>query len=494
MGGSATALLLAKFGYKTVMIEKGEHPRFALGESSTPVMSKKIRQMGKAYDIPEFVELSSYDRIMSSEHPFLCGPKELFHYFLHEPGQTEVRQNGEIPEIIVQTPDIDVQFLRSELDMRVMEYAKKYGADYLDHTEVKDIDFRDDGVTLLLQHEDSEPYEMEAEFVVDASGFRSFLANKFDLRLPEEELDTPLMSRCIFTHMKDVGSLEDAVGDDPEFVNRTKVPRSRATQHHCFDGGWYWFIPFDNNVTSVGLSLDMHKYPMNDLSGEEEFWQITNQFPIVKKMLEGRETLLPYIKTNRLQFRVREAVGDRWALLPAAAIGGDAWFSTGLGITMIAADRLARALHNKMFPNNEFKREHLVPYEEALFKEWWYVTRMIDGIYKSFRHFDVFKSYCFFCFMGAESYVHSKGIWRPDDPDALLLNVGDTEFTKRFEEIYERVKEYSERDHVTEEEAEGLRLYLQNEMKPFNYRDYGNPEYHGIHYRLVKDSPFFDGD
>ena len=494
MGGSATALLLAKLGYKAVMIERGDHPRFALGESSTPVMSKKIRYMGKAYDIPEFIELSSYDRIMDSERPFVCGPKELFHYFLHEPGQTVAKINGDYPEIVVQTPDVDVQFLRSELDMRMVEYARKYGAEYLPNTEVKDIEFHDDGVTIPVKMADGKDSAIEASFVVDATGFKSLLSTKFDLRIPEVELDTPLRSRCIFTHVKDVGALEDAVGGDADFADRLRVPRARATQHHCFDGGWYWFIPFDNNVTSVGLSLDMDKYPMNEKDGEQEFWEITNEFPIVKKMLEGRETLLPYIKTGRLQFRTKQAVGDRWALLPAAAIGGDAWFSTGLGLTLIAVDRLVSRLHHKVLPNNDFKREHLVPYEDALYKEWWYITRMIDGIYKSFKHFDVFKSYCFFCFMGAESFVHSGGIGRPEDEDALLLNVGNKEFTDRFQEIYARVVEYSKRDHITEEESEALREYLQTEMKPFNYRDYGNPAYHGIHYRLGKGSPFYEAD
>jgi tetracycline 7-halogenase / FADH2 O2-dependent halogenase len=487
VSGSVTALLLSKLGYRTLMVEKGTHPRFALGESATPVMSKKIRNLGKVYDVPELIDLSSYDHIMATQDPLLCGPKELFHYFVHDPAQTEAKVNGRYREIVVQTPEVDTQFLRSALDQRLVQYAIKYGSEYVDMTELLDLEFNDDGVRLRLQHKDADTYEIKSRFVIDATGFRSLLSRKFDLKIPDAELDTPLRSRCIFTHFENVGRLEDAIVYDESFNKRLKVDRLRATQHHCFDGGWYWFIPFDNGVTSVGINLDMHKYPMNGLSAEEEFWSFTRQYPIVNAMLKGRKAILPYAKTGALQFRTRQAAGGRWALLPAAAVGIDAWFSTGLGMNLISIHRLIEALHGRVFPNNDFDVAHFKHYEDSLFREWYYITRMVDGIYKSFKHFDVFKSYCFFCFMGAESFVKGGGLRRPNDPTALLLNVGNPVFIEHFQRVYKKVLECYKRDSVPPEDVEMLRAYLQNEMRPFNYRDYGNPRYDCIHYRISDD-------
>jgi len=487
VAGSVTALLLSKLGYQTVMLEKGTHPRFALGESATPVMSKKIRHLGKVYGVPELGELSSYDQIMASERPFMCGPKELFHYFMHEPGQTEARHEGRFREIVVQTPEVDTQFLRCELDKRLVDYAIAYGSEYRDMTDVRAIDFSDAGVSLQVQKKDMAPETIDARFVIDATGFRSLLAHKFNLRVPTEELDTPLRSRCIFTHFDSAGRLEDAVRPDEAFNSRLKVSRGRATQHHCFRGGWIWIIPFDSGVTSVGVNLDMDEYPMNDMGAEEEFWSFVKRYPIVHRMLEGRKAILPYAKTGALQFRTRAAAGDRWALLPAAAIGVDAWFSTGLGLNLISTHRLIEALHGKVFPKNDFRAAHFEHYEQCLFREWYYITRMIDGVYKSFKHYDIFKSYCFFCFMGAESYVKGGGLKRPNDPTALLLNVGNPVFIEHFKHVYAKVLEYYRKDHVSEEEIESFRLYLQKEMRPFNYRDYGNPSYDGVHYRVTDD-------
>lgn len=484
MAGSVAAILLSKLGYKTLMVEKGAHPRFALGESSTPVMSKKIRQLGKVYGVPELEEISSYDRIMASDSPFLCGPKELFQYFLHDPGQTESKSGGEYREIMVQVPEVDSQFLRAELDKRLVDYAKQYGSDYADMTELLDADFQDKSARLRLQKKDAEPYEIETKFLIDGTGFRSLLSKKFDLRIPDNELDTTLRSRCIFTHFETVGRLEDAVDHDEIFDKRMTVDRVRATQHHCFEGGWYWFIPFDNGVTSVGINLDMDLYPMNEVPAEEEFWQITRRYPIIQKMLEGHKTLIPYIKTGRLQFRTRYAAGDRWALLPAAAVGVDAYFSTGMGVNMIAVHRLVDALHTRMLPTNDFRRQHLLHYEQALFKEWWFISRMVDGVYKSFKHWDVFKSYCYFFFMGAESLIMNGGIYRPNDPMALMLNAGDPEFMEHFLRIYEKVLTWNKKDKISPEESEYLRAYMQNEMKRFNFRDYGNIERQGVYYRV----------
>lgn len=495
LGGSITGMLLAKLGYRVLLIEKGTHPRFALGESSTPVMSKKIRFMGHKYGIPELVELSSYDRIMGNERPLTCGPKELFHYFYHDLGQTDAKSNGEYREIIVQTPDIDTQFLRADLDCRLVEYAVRYGVDYRDNTEVTAIELDDDEVRLRLRGVDGQERIERAAYLVDATGFRSMLAHQLELHEPQDEIDTPLKSRCIFSHFKDVGGLEDAIRPtDPAFNERLSIDRVRATQHHCFDGGWYWFIPFDNGVTSVGLCLDIDAYPDQGKDAKQEFWEFTNRFPIVRSMLDGCETTLPYWRTDRMQFKVKEAVGDRWALLPAAAVGMDAWFSTGMGLTLIGIDRLVSGLHEKVLNKSDFRRESMMFYEQAIFKEWWYITRMIDGIYKSLKHYELFKYYCFFCFMGAESFVHNGGIKDSMSESSLLLNVGNDTFTEGFNDFYERILRFKDLEELPEDTEGALSSFLRENMRDFNYRDYGNPEYQGIYYRLSKESPFFESD
>lgn len=491
MGGSASAIMLAKLGYKVVLLEKGKLPRFVIGESTTPLLSKKIRYLGKTYQIPEFENMATYDSIVANKLPFTCGPKELFHYFWQEPGQTHAEVNGVAREIIVQTPEVDTQLLRGESDKYLVDVAVNYGVDYRDMTDVTDIEFLPEQVLISCISPAGEAYQLGAKFMIDSSGFKSLISQKLNLALPEAELDIPLRSRAIFTHFENINEFETVAHASEAFINRSPAGRERATQHHCFDGGWVWIIPFDNGVTSVGLNLDMDVFGNNDLPAEQEFWQIIERFPIIHQMLAGKTTKFPFIKTGRIQHRVRNAVGDRWAMLPGAAVGGDAWFSTGLAFTLMCAHRIVDLLHTKMLPKNHFCKNILANYETALFKEWKTTCTMVNGIYKSLKHFEVFKHYCFFCFMGAESFIYRRGIGAPHDMNLLLLNAGDEEFMQKFAHFYALVLELNQADEITVEQIQYMRHFVQTEMKTYNFRDYGNPIFDGVHKRMPM--PVWDG-
>lgn len=483
-GGSICAITLARLGYQVLLVEKGQLPRFAIGESTTPLTSKKLRFLGRTYGIPEFEQMSTYDSIKSNGLEFTCAPKELFHYFWQEPGQKDAIINGETREIIVQTPEIDTQLLRAESDLYLVKIAcDNYGVTYWDNTNIDKIDFSADAATLYCERK-SDLVEVQAKFVVDASGPKSVLTRDLNLAMPESEWGIPLRSRAIYTHFVDINRFEDVSNAPPEFVARSPEDRGRATQHHCFDGGWVWIIPFDNGVTSVGLNLDMDKYPLNNLTADEEFWQIIGQFPIIHGMIFGKEQKFPFIKTGRIQHRVTQAAGDRWIMLPGAAVGGDAWFSTGLAFTLMCIHRLVDTLHTNVFPQNKFEKVQFENYQTALFKEWKTSCTMINGIYKSFKHFDVFKHYCFFCFMGAETFIYKGSISRPHDPTALLLSAGDETFMHHFWQFYDLVLQLHEVESLNQDQRDFMRDFIQNTMKPYNFRDYGNPKYQGVHRRM----------
>ncbi|MBA54574.1 MAG: hypothetical protein CMK89_08980 [Pseudomonadales bacterium] len=484
LGGSACALVLAKLGYDVLLLERGSHPRFAIGESATPVMSKKIRFLGKKYGIPEFDELSTYDKIKQAGNTILCGPKELFQYYIHEKGQTDYAPEGEAPEVIVQTPEVDAQYYRAQSDEYMVKLAQNYGVHYMDRTSVSHLEFASSGVTVSCER-DGVNFDVEAEFIIDGTGFRSIIGEKYDLKIQGDELKTPLKSRSIFTHFKDVGDFEEQLLASPGFQDRSPAPRARATQHHCFEGGWLWIIPFENGATSVGLNLDMDRFPMNDKDAEEEFWEIVNEYPIIRQLLSGHENSMPFIKTGRLQFINREMVGDRWAMLPAAAYGLDAWFSTGLAMSFMAIHRLVDLLTQKVFPTGNFRRELLVDYEKSLMREYYHVSKMIHGIYKSFRHFDVFRHYCFLCFMGAESYMAKGGIEQGMDMSHLLLSAGDPGFIEKFNAIYDKVIQFSSEQAVPQSEIQALSDFIRFDMKEYNFRNFGDPGMHSMHPRVA---------
>ena len=49
--GSLTALGLDRLGYNVILVEKATHPRFAIGESSTPIADMILRDIADRYDL-----------------------------------------------------------------------------------------------------------------------------------------------------------------------------------------------------------------------------------------------------------------------------------------------------------------------------------------------------------------------------------------------------------------------------------------------------------
>src|SRR5262249_40258277 len=154
-------------------------------------------------------------------------------------------------------------------DAYLFHVATRYGCAIRQNFRVTQIDFDGSGVTLSG---DDEQYR--ARYVVDASGFRSPLAQKFGLR--EEPCRFKHHSRSLWNHMVGVRPTDDIFHHPPQ--DRPPVPWYQGTVHHMFERGWFWVIAFNNDkrsrnpLCSVGLTLDPRRYPKEPgLSPEAEF-------------------------------------------------------------------------------------------------------------------------------------------------------------------------------------------------------------------------------
>jgi tetracycline 7-halogenase / FADH2 O2-dependent halogenase len=56
--GSLMALALRRQGRSVVLLERGRHPRFAIGESSTPLANLLIEELADRYSLPRLRPLS----------------------------------------------------------------------------------------------------------------------------------------------------------------------------------------------------------------------------------------------------------------------------------------------------------------------------------------------------------------------------------------------------------------------------------------------------
>src|SRR5205809_5568312 len=91
--GSLMARILAVLGYDVVLLERGTHPRFAIGESSTPLANLSLERLARRYNLPDCHRLAAHGRWLEHFPDVRRGLKRGFTFYRHHPGATvEQRQ------------------------------------------------------------------------------------------------------------------------------------------------------------------------------------------------------------------------------------------------------------------------------------------------------------------------------------------------------------------------------------------------------------------
>lgn len=84
-GGCLTALILDRLGLDVAVVDRAAHPRFAIGESSTPLANMVLADLCRRYGLPQFLPLAKYGPWRRAHPDVACGLKRGFSFFRHEP-------------------------------------------------------------------------------------------------------------------------------------------------------------------------------------------------------------------------------------------------------------------------------------------------------------------------------------------------------------------------------------------------------------------------
>ena len=393
--GSSLAAILARQGQRVVVFEAKSHPKFAIGESMILETSEVLRATAEFFDIPELAYFSSenYFTLAGTSH----GVKRHFSYLHHTTGQPQNKEHSLQAVIPRQPHGHEMHLFRQDTDAFLTATAVAYGAEVLQETPVKEVDVQADGVEIVTAK--GERYR--ANFVVDAGGFRSLLAERFDLR----DMDLQTHSRTIFTHMVNVPCYNDIGASAQEYGIPYRL--SEGTLHHIFRGGWLWVIPFNNHpqatnpLCSVGLLLDPRIHPERpDLSPEEEFNAFIGQYPGMAAQFADARSIRAWTRTGRIQYSSKQVVGDRFCLLGHAAGFIDPLFSKGLYVTSMSTALCAHLLL-KAKETGDYSAAAFRPLEEQTLAYISTNDRLIANSFRSFSHPKLWQVYSVLWLLGA---------------------------------------------------------------------------------------------
>ena len=375
--GSLIAVIARRLGLETVLIERDHHPRFAIGESSTPLANFKLQALARAYDLQWLAPLAKYGAWKKAQPEMTCGLKRGFSFFHHQRGRAFRPAPDHSNELMVTaspSPELgDTHWFRAEFDAFLVGRAEAAGVHYIDTCDVSAIERK--GAWRVAGTTPAEAVEIDAALIIDATGGGGALSRALRIEPATDALATS--SRAIYGHFLNVSPWDESYEAAGGVIGDHPFPADASALHHVFEGGWMWQLRFDNGVTSAGLSLDPARCPLDErLTPEEEWAAILDRLPSIRRQFDRAAPVRPLVRTGRLQRRVARAVGADWILLPHAAAFVDPWLSSGVALTLYGVERAARimadfapAISARAIEDNDPLRRRLAAYERSLFRE-----------------------------------------------------------------------------------------------------------------------------
>ncbi|HEX4954357.1 MAG TPA: FAD-dependent oxidoreductase [Thermoanaerobaculia bacterium] len=469
--GALAARVLARLGRRVWLVERGRHPRFALGESSTPLAALALTRLAERYDLPDLAPLAAYGKWLRAWPHLRRGLKRGFTFFGTQPDERLLVAASPNDELS------DTHWLRADLDAFFVDRAEAEGVSFFDRTTIGLIERVGSRIRLRGQRE-GQPWQAETGFVVDASGPAAVVAKA----LGAAALASPsrVASGLVFGHFEEVVETGEVARQQGLAVPPGPYPDDRAAVHHLLDVGWAYQLPFDHGVVSAGVVLD-HARPATrprfaqaaqDPAGA---WAalLARHPSLAARFGEARAVVGPAF-VPRLQHRLSAAAGPGWLALPSTFAFTDPLFSTGIAWSLAGVERLGRLFEAEEVP----EKAGLERYGGLLADEADHIDRLVAGAYATFEDFQLFVPFALLYFAAA-SFGEASRRLLPEAKDWVwegFLGCQDEVVRGALGEVLARLSGHTGQGHcATDQEAAHFESWMREAIAPRNLAGLADP-------------------
>lgn len=418
--GSILGRVLATRGRRVCLIDAATHPRFAIGESSTPIADLMLRRIGEQFGLDDLTQLSSFGTWQKSRFDLACGLKRGFSYFDQRHDHPE-QFVGERSLIVAASPTdarSDTHWYRSDVDAFLFRRAVEAGVVARESEEVTNLKLCDDSPS-HVQLASGEV--IDADLIVDASGAAAVSARSLGIEPMTDRLRT--RSCAAFAHFRGVKKYSK-VFNQQHGDQRADVPfdADDTAQHHLIDGGWVWMLRMNNGVTSVGVTSRIDRAdPTARQTIKRAVEMLRDRFgthsSMHQIMRDSQIVTPPGIGTiSRVQRFYDPIVSNHCVMLPTTAVSIDPLHSTGIAHGLAGVYRIANWI---LDGQSELA---LNQYRNAVCEEAIHIDRMIAMAYHSMSSFRRFSAACMVYFAAAIRCEERLGagevpamFWQADD-------------------------------------------------------------------------------
>jgi len=362
--GAVASALLNKNSYRILVLEKQYFPRFSIGESLLPQCMTFLEQA----DLLAVVEAAAFQH--KNGAAFIRGDKSSYFDFR---------------EKFTSGWGTTFQVQRDRFDKILADEAQRQGVEIRYGHTLTGFESGQNRVKLDVLDEMGKTYQVDAKFVLDASGFGRVLPRLLNLEQPSK-----LASRTsIFTHIKD--NISDSLFD------RNKI---LITVHPELHAVWYWLIPFSNGRASVGVITPDGLLAEMQGESENKLRTLIAQGGKLASLLNDAEFDTRVGTIEGYSSDVKQLFGKDYALLGNAGEFLDPVFSSGVTIALKSASLAAEVLDRQLrglLP--DWDQEFAIPLKQGVntfrnFVNAWYDGRLQDIIFSSDKNESVKRMIC----------------------------------------------------------------------------------------------------
>lgn len=491
--GTITGLILNQLGYDVVMLDRCQHPRFAIGESSTPIADRILADLCSRYDLDDIRPLTTYGTATTHRRDYFVGPKRGFTYFSHTHDDPATpRTLGPPPQIRVQQADhqllvaasqsrevSDTHWHRASVDHFLVRCARARDIPVLENVHQLSLE-RVAGSGWRLQGlQEERPLNLKCDFLVDATGRGSPLASYLKLEDKVSQLRTA--SGAIYAHFEGLKLTGDWF-QESDTLGKHPYPCDEAAVHQVTPQGWMWQLRFDHQITSCGWGLPRSQVPTSQ-EHLEKWWQNRlRKYPLLEAQFSEAQVVAPeggLQKIDRLQYMRPVAAGARWAMLPSSVGFIDPLHSSGIAHAMASIEQLTHCFKGKgHLPAVQGLRE----YSERVTTELRWIDVLVEACYRSLHDFRVFQLVCMWYFLCVVHYERVRPL--PGSSRGAFLAADDGNLQSLVRHHLSQLPK-TEDGRLSSDEILRLQTTFREAMTPYNHADLLAPSVHPFYHHTA---------
>ncbi|WP_431988950.1 tryptophan 7-halogenase [Streptomyces parvulus] len=252
-GGSTVSTLVAMQGYRVLLLEKEEFPRYQIGESLLP---STVHGICKLLGVEDELKKAAFMPKRGGTFRWGSNPEPWTFSF-------------SVSSTFSGPTSLAYQVERMKFDQILLENARAKGVDVRERSSVADVVEEDGRVAgVVYRDADGVRHEVRSRFVVDASGNKSRIQSRIGGTRHYSDF---------FKNIALFGYFEGG--------KRLAAPNSGNILCAAFNSGWFWYIPLTDELTSVGAVLRREALDRVQGDREKALMGLIDECPLIAEYL-----------------------------------------------------------------------------------------------------------------------------------------------------------------------------------------------------------------